>query len=60
MRIFSYDYYLARPHPAFDVCYSSFLASNVHQVPVIRLFGTTPAGQRALMHVHRQPQIVFS
>jgi DNA polymerase zeta len=49
----SIDYYMASPVPDIDICYSSFQGGNVHEVPVIRIYGSTPAGQKTCLHVHR-------
>ncbi|XP_021851160.2 DNA polymerase zeta catalytic subunit isoform X3 [Spinacia oleracea] len=53
VRIVSIDHYMAPPIPDFDISYSSFQGENVKEVPVIRIFGATPAGQKACVHVHR-------
>ncbi|KAI6684892.1 hypothetical protein NL676_030805 [Syzygium grande] len=53
VRIVSIDYYMARPIPDFDVCYSSFQGEKVNEVPVIRVYGSTPAGQKTCLHVHK-------
>lgn len=45
VRIVTADYYLANPIKNLDVCYSEFRESNVKKVPVVRIFGATPAGQ---------------
>ncbi|KAG9443713.1 hypothetical protein H6P81_015053 [Aristolochia fimbriata] len=53
MRIVSIDYYMAPPIPSIDICYSSFHGQNVEEVPVIRIYGSTLAGQKTCLHVHR-------
>lgn len=44
VRIVTADYYLASPIKGLDVCYSEFRESEVKKVPVVRIFGATPAG----------------
>ncbi|XAR52606.1 DNA-directed DNA polymerase [Bertholletia excelsa] len=53
VRIVSIDYYMAPPIPGLDICYSSFQGGKVNEVPVIRIYGSTPAGQKTCLHVHR-------
>lgn len=53
VRIVSIDYYLTQPVPGLDVCFSHLEGSAVERVPVIRIFGSTPAGQKACVHVHK-------
>lgn len=45
VRIVTADYYLAKPIKDLDVCYSDFRESEVRKVPVVRIFGATPAGE---------------
>lgn len=45
VRVVTADYYLASPVKDLDVCYSEFRENNVKKVPVVRIFGATPAGQ---------------
>ncbi|KAK2890528.1 DNA polymerase zeta catalytic subunit isoform X2 [Channa argus] len=52
VRIVSADYYLASPIKTLDVCYSEFRESDVKKVPVVRIFGATPAGQKTCLHLH--------
>ncbi|MQM19565.1 hypothetical protein Taro_052570 [Colocasia esculenta] len=54
IRIVSLDYYMAPPVPGLDFCESLyFQGRRVEQVPVIRIYGSTLAGQKACLHVHR-------
>lgn len=48
VRIVTADYYLESPVKGLDVCYSEFRESDVKKVPVVRIFGATPAGRSAL------------
>lgn len=49
VRIVTADYYLAKPIKDLDVCYSEFRESDVKRVPVVRIFGATPAGEWPLV-----------
>jgi hypothetical protein len=53
VRIVSLDYYLAPPVPGLDVAFSSLEGSAVDTVPVVRVFGSTPTGQRVCLHLHQ-------
>ncbi|XP_010243556.1 PREDICTED: DNA polymerase zeta catalytic subunit [Nelumbo nucifera] len=53
VRIVSIDYYMAPPIADLDISYSSFQGEKVNEVPVIRIYGSTPAGQKTCLHVHR-------
>ncbi|XP_058174189.1 DNA polymerase zeta catalytic subunit [Anopheles ziemanni] len=52
VRIVSVDHYMAKPDTRFDVCYSQFRGTEIRQVPVIRLFGTTADGTHSCVHIH--------
>ncbi|KAK2170793.1 hypothetical protein NP493_1142g00012 [Ridgeia piscesae] len=52
VRIVATDHYQAAPLQGLDVCRSDFGHCDVNRVPVIRVFGSTPAGQKTCMHVH--------
>jgi DNA polymerase zeta len=44
---------MAPPLVGFDVCWSELHGGAVNRVPVVRVFGATPAGQRACVHLHK-------
>ncbi|XP_035890639.1 DNA polymerase zeta catalytic subunit isoform X2 [Anopheles stephensi] len=52
IRIVSVDHYMSKPDPQFDACYSEFRGSDIKQVPVIRLFGSTSEGTHSCVHIH--------
>ncbi|PHT98415.1 DNA polymerase zeta catalytic subunit [Capsicum chinense] len=52
VRIVSIDYYMSPPLSAFDISYSTFQGGRVNEVPVIRVYGATPAGQKTCLHLH--------
>ncbi|RXN14092.1 DNA polymerase zeta catalytic subunit [Labeo rohita] len=52
VRIVTADYYMSSPIRELDVCYSEFRESDVRKVPVVRIFGATPAGQKTCLHLH--------
>uniref|UniRef100_A0A8C5I5W8 DNA polymerase zeta catalytic subunit n=1 Tax=Gouania willdenowi TaxID=441366 RepID=A0A8C5I5W8_GOUWI len=52
VRIVTADYYLSSPIKDLDVCYSEFRESDTRRVPVVRIFGATPAGQKTCLHLH--------
>ncbi|KAE8731996.1 hypothetical protein F3Y22_tig00002317pilonHSYRG00168 [Hibiscus syriacus] len=53
VRIVSIDHYMAPPIPDFGICYNSIQGGKVNEVPVIRIYGSTPAGQKTCLHIHR-------
>ena len=56
VRIVTMDYYMATPstdvNNHFDPVYSMFRSAPIKKVPILRVFGTTPAGQKACLHIH--------
>lgn len=47
VRIVTADYYMASPLQGLDICQSPVTQAPVKKVPVVRVFGATPAGKRA-------------
>ncbi|KAJ8027419.1 DNA polymerase zeta catalytic subunit [Holothuria leucospilota] len=52
VRVVTVNHYLSPPVVDLDVNFSDFRNTKVTQVPVIRIFGSTPAGQKTCLHVH--------
>ncbi|KAI8148312.1 hypothetical protein BJV82DRAFT_591635 [Fennellomyces sp. T-0311] len=52
VRIVNIDHYLAEPGPM-DRGYCPFSSTLLKKVPVIRIFGSTPSGQKACVHIHQ-------
>ena len=52
LRIVDADYYLDKPIPNLDVCYSECRNRDIDKVPIIRIFGSTPQGQKCCLHTH--------
>ncbi len=53
VRIVSLDYYMAKPLPGLDVCFSPLEGTPVERVPIVRIFGSTPSGQKTCLHLHK-------
>ena len=52
VRIVTADFYTSKAISGLDVGYSDFHCSPVRHVPVIRIYGATPSGQRTCLHIH--------
>ncbi|XP_055328989.1 DNA polymerase zeta catalytic subunit-like isoform X2 [Paramacrobiotus metropolitanus] len=52
VRIVTADSYMTKPTPGLDPVCSDF-GLPIARVPVVRIFGSTPAGQTVCLHVHR-------
>ena len=51
-RIVDIDSYVTSPLRNLDVTYSDFAGEVIKKVPVIRVFGATPTGQKCCLHIH--------
>ena len=47
-------YYMCEPIPPFDSPYSTMTGERVEVVPVVRVFGATPAGQKVCLRERRR------
>ena len=56
VRLVTMDYYLISPSTdpknQVDPIYSMFRSAPIKKVPVLRVFGSTPAGQKCCLHIH--------
>uniref|UniRef100_A0A8C0R3U3 DNA polymerase zeta catalytic subunit n=1 Tax=Canis lupus dingo TaxID=286419 RepID=A0A8C0R3U3_CANLU len=52
VRIVTADYYMASPLRGLDTCLCPLTQAPVKKVPVVRVFGATPAGQKTCLHLH--------
>ena len=52
MRIIEMDHYMSAPIHTLDPTYSPYSNHPIQLVPVHRLYGTTPAGQKCCLHIH--------
>eukprot|EP00898_Chlorokybus_atmophyticus_P008072 jgi/Chlat1/8266/Chrsp78S07693 len=53
VRIVGIDHYMARPVDGLDALQSPLTGGHAGLVPIIRIFGATPAGQKTCLHVHK-------
>ena len=51
-RLVDIDSYVTSPLRGLDVTYSDFAGEVINKVPVIRVFGATPTGQKCCLHIH--------
>ncbi|KAG5454785.1 DNA polymerase zeta catalytic subunit [Clonorchis sinensis] len=52
IKLFYLDYYFSKPLTDIDNSYSDLRGSYASKLPVIRLYGTTPSGQKVCANVH--------
>lgn len=53
VRMVEMDHYMHSPLKGLDVTWSRHAGQSVERVPVVRVFGTTPKGQKACLHIHQ-------
>ncbi|XP_046848522.1 DNA polymerase zeta catalytic subunit-like isoform X2 [Xenia sp. Carnegie-2017] len=53
VRIVDADFYVGKPIDGLDILFSKFREANVNRVPVLRIFGSTPGGQKTCVHIHQ-------
>ena len=58
-RVVDVDHYMTPPIPHLDYTHSLISGKPVSRVPVIRVFGTTPSGQKVCVHVHRVLPLLY-
>lgn len=51
-RIVAIDYALVPPLKDYDPQFSLFSAKAIERVPIVRVFGATPVGQKTCLHLH--------
>ena len=51
-RIVTTDHYQSSPLDGLDLTYSDFWNAPIDSVPILRIYGITPAGQKTCMHIH--------
>ena len=59
VRIVDADFYFSKPIENLDVLYSECREANVNRVPIIRVFGSTPSGQKTCLHIHQVFPYIF-
>lgn len=53
VRIVALDYHYARPLPGLDPAYIPRCGTPIPKLCVLRVFGATPSGQKACVHIHQ-------
>lgn len=53
IRTVAIDWVMVKPVPELDICWSSFEGRACQEVPVVRVFGATPKGQKCCLHLHK-------
>jgi len=52
VRLVVVDHYMSEPVAGLDPLVSDFRGYNIRKVPIIRVFGSTAAGQKVCLHLH--------
>lgn len=53
VRIVHIDYYMRKPVPGLDAAYSQLQGTAIDRVPIVRIFGSTPSGQKTCVHIRK-------
>lgn len=53
MSVVSVDWVMSLPDKSFDICWSAFEGRPCYEVPVLRVFGATPFGQKCCLNLHK-------
>ena len=53
IRVVSLDWVMIKPHPELDICWSAFEGRECREVPLVRIYGSTPSGQKCCLNLHK-------
>lgn len=53
LRAVSLDWIMVKPVPGLDICWSPFEGRECREVPLVRIFGSTPSGQKCCLNLHK-------
>ena len=59
VRIVSTDHYMATPIRGLDVTYADQRGTEVKKVPIVRIFGATPAGMQHMSYKNMEQHVLL-